>query len=54
MKTFLESVKEIVEKYDDDPDVMHHELDCLMEDLLIVHGHVEAINLIREQTRWYS
>lgn len=52
--TFLEKVQEIIERYKNKPEEMHHELDRLMEDILLSQGHIEAINLIRSQTRWYS
>jgi len=50
--TLLEKAQEIIDKYDN-PHFMHYELDRLMEDILISYGHIELINLIREQKRWY-
>jgi len=52
--TFLEKAQDIIEKHSKDPDTTHHELDRLMEDILISHGHIELVNLIRKQLRWYS
>ena len=52
--TFLEKAQEIIEKHRDYPHWVHQELDKLMEDILISYGHVELINLIREQMRWYA
>lgn len=52
--TFLEKAQEIIEKHYDDPYFMHQELDKLMEDILISYGHVDLINLIRDQKRWYA
>ena len=52
--TFLEKAQEIIEQHGGDDEVVHSKLDKLMEDILLSHGHVELVNIIRHQIRWYS
>jgi transcriptional regulator with XRE-family HTH domain len=52
--TFMEKIQEIIDKFGQDPERMHHELDRLMEDMLIAQGYDQEISLIRIQPMYYA
>lgn len=53
-EVFLKDAGRIIDKYSNDEEVMHRNLDALMEKELVNLGYKEAIQLIRKQIRWYA
>lgn len=53
-QTFAERMKEIVEKYDQDPETMHEEADALICKVLRGLGYSDGVSIFVSAEKWYA